>query len=236
MKFNVTKSDYISFVCVFTGYIFRLIFICIYPIQPRDSYTYLTEIIRWERFGVLPNNKNQFGLWILKIPYHFWGFDIFNGGIIINLLFGLMIILLLIKLTYLLFNRHSISLLVGLIVSSHPSFIRFSCTFLRENSFLLFTCFFLYFTALCICHNSIIFTICTGCSIGSAFLCRLEGAELIVLYFLIKTFFSPPAQKKMLFIDFTVLIISFFLFICFITFILKLDKVGLPYLFSKMSI
>ena len=68
-----------------------------------------------------------------------------KGGVVINCTAGVAIICLTIGIAHKLFNNWMIDLFVGLTTATHPFLIEMSCSFLRENLFLLFSVITFYF-------------------------------------------------------------------------------------------
>ena len=180
----------ISVICFILGAIIRIAYCIQYPVQPRDAYTYCLFITQWEETGEIPDNVYfPLSLWILKIPFHFFHYDCMKGGIIINLILGLLMIIIVINTAKHFFKNNLVLLFSGLLVATHPTLVSFSCSFLRENTYLLFS--LLALTCLVHYYRKIqcLYLLLTGLFGAFAFLCRLESFELlpivcIILFFL----------------------------------------------------
>ena len=179
------KNTEIAILCVAIGFFCRLIYLIEYPTQTRDSYKYESIIYNWEKKGEYPIDKKKYKLtlWILKIPYSVFKCDIKNGAVGINLALGLLLIALIIFQSSVIINDKISLLFIGILAATHPTLIKYSCTLLRENIFLVFLTLALsslynyYKTAHT--NNIVLFSIC-----GSlAFLSRLEAIEIILLFY-----------------------------------------------------
>ena len=214
----------IAVLCVILGAIIRIIYCIQYPVQPRDAFTYGQIMFQWTTSGEISTETIYipFSLWILRIPHVLLQCDVIKSGIIVNLILGLLIVILVINTTSQYFKNELTILLAGLIAITHPMLVHFSCSCLRENTFLLFALLTLsslgkYFKGL---HISQLFF--AGIFGGNAFLCRLEGLEilLIVLISIIFLFVYKKIRLSKAFVHylfflavfaFTALLISFLL-------------------------
>lgn len=195
LVFSCTFSSFkkelpLTVVCLCIGLALRLFYFIYYPIQPRDSFYYASIIRTWEIDGIIHDDITFFplSLWILKIPYHIWNYDIIKGGLIINLIFGLFIIVVTTKMAYHFFNRNDTAFLAGLIMATHPTLIRLSCSFLRENTYLFFSLCFIYSLLLYCQKNRLFYLMVSGVAGTLAFLCRLEGLELFFFVLILHLF------------------------------------------------
>lgn len=219
--FTNNASVLIAAICVIVGAIYRIAFSIIYSVQSRDSYDYVHFIRQWEDSNVIPFNASfpPLGLFILKIPYHFFSYDIIKGGIVINMVLGLLIILLLIQIAKETLKSISAMFLLGIIGATNTSLIKYSCQFLRENTYLFFLC----LTVLCLIRfyksnravEIIYISLCTVCSA----LCRREGIELVIFFVLLLLFFL--FRKKISFRK--ALSFSLLYFISFAAFLLSIS-------------
>lgn len=202
-----------TIICILLGGLLRISFIIKYPVQPRDSYRYESTIIQWEEKKDIPKeSKGVINLWILSLPHKIFGIDIIKGGIIINLIAGLFLIVIIPGIIRLIFKKGSIVLFSQLLVSTHPQLIRFSTVFLRENIFILFLSLSIYYLVKHIRRNSSLNIYFSAVTASFAFLCRLEGLEIpIIASFLIMVF-----QRKKSVIT-ILLFITLYLFTTFIT-------------------
>ena len=123
---NEVKKSVILLTCISLGIFLRLAYCIKYPVQPRDAYTYASIIRNWEINGVITENSriHQFSLLFLRVPYHFFNYNIIKGGIIINMIIGLLIIIVGIKITERITKNSYIVLLVGMLLATHPYMVR----------------------------------------------------------------------------------------------------------------
>lgn len=175
----------ISIICFTLGAIIRIAYCIQYPVQPRDAYTYCQIITQWEETGELPNTVYYpLSLWLLKIPLHLFHYDCMKGGIMINLLLGLFLIVIVVNTIKHFFKNDLIILFAGLCIATHPTLVSFSCSFLRENSYLFFsllalTCLVYYYRR---AQYSYLFF--AGIFGAFSFLCRAEGIELLPIIYI----------------------------------------------------
>ena len=198
---------------VILGLLLRLTTIIIYPIQPRDSYTYINFIESWESNSTIPiiNNLDipPFSLYMLKLPHELWGIDLLSGGIIINMITGIGIIIVFSKIVSLLFPQKTIIFLSGIVFASHPTLINYSIKFLRENTYLFFTAITLYFGIIFYKKKSIISCFLASFFSCLTFMCRYEGVELILFFIISILFFSKnkiSIQQKLKYTTYSVIV------------------------------
>jgi len=169
------------------GMIIRLFYCIEYPVQPRDSYRYENIIIQLEETGTISDKIAFFplSLWILKIPYHYWGYDIVKGGIVFNMLLGVTLICLIVKTASNYIKDSKILFAIGLTAATNPMLIRFSCTLLRENTYLLLTFFSILVLISYYKTKKIVHLIIAQMLAAFSTLCRLEGFELIIISYMV---------------------------------------------------
>lgn len=178
----ITTRTAIMALCVFLGLMVRLMECIRYPVQPRDAYEYESIIREWEEKGEMPKKyKGPLSLWLLKLPNHFWGYDTIKGGVIANNVIGILLMLIIMREIGYFFKDDFIVLFVGIIMATHSQLIRFSCFFLRENSYLLFSVLFLVEMARYCSHNRLQHILKAATMGAFAFLCRLEGLEFLAV-------------------------------------------------------
>jgi hypothetical protein len=175
-----------------------------YPLQLRDSYTYLEIINAWEKNGRIIDAINFFplSLWILKKPYELFNCDIIKGGLVINCAAGIAIVCLAIQIAHKLFGNWMIDLFVGLTAATHPFLIETSCYFLRENLFILFSVIAFYFFVDYYKNYRILSLLLISVFSCLGFLSRTEGFELIAVYIMSEGFCAfkkkrPVSQSLM---------------------------------------
>ena len=185
------RQFFVFFFCLILGLFVRLCHIIRYPVQPRDAYAYEFVISEWEKTNTISDQISffPFSLWILRIPNHFFNYDIVKGAVVINLLLGLLIIAVSIQILSLLFKKNSVILISGCIVATHPAFVDYSCSCLRENCYLFFSILSLLFLVMYFRKIEIPYLLPSSLFAAIAFLCRLEGLEfsfvfLIIVFFL----------------------------------------------------
>ena len=182
--------------CVGIGLLARVSYLIIYYIPVRDSYSYIEYIRQWEETGKIPEVAvPPFAMFLLKIPYHYWQYDIMIGGTIMNMMMGLFIILEIMFAINLLFNSPFATLSAGLIAATHPKLVQYSVGLLRENSYLMFIC--LSGVSLCYYFKKNKIEAIIGCGIFVAMcnLCRIEGIEILFICTLIIAFSETNGHR-----------------------------------------
>lgn len=231
----------ITIVCIIIGVIFRIGYCLLYPVQPRDAYSYGNIISQWENNGTITNDKViiPFSLWIIKLPHHFFHYDAVKTGIIVNMILGVLIITIGIYSIQFCFNRHRLinALFAGLVFATHPSLVRFSCTCLRENTYLFFSL-LTFFTFAYYCRFPILLHVFAISILGAlAFLCRLEGLEILLIFFI--TLFFLCLYKKIkitnAFIHAIVFLVMFFATVLYIYYGLNFKFVTKDLIVDKVS-
>lgn len=216
----------IDILCVALGGLIRVIYCIAYPVPVRDAFQYKKFIELWSCSGIIPGDSYfpPLSIFLLKIPYSLFKYDIIIGGTIINIVLGLGIIITLINVSHEIFPSKIAPLCCGLLVATHPTFVRHSCHMTRENSYLFFSClatlFFIkslnrarkpYYVAF-----AAIFSSC-------AFLCRFEAIELFVVFVLLIIYtnlksFSIGVKKLFIFISFSIISFGSILYITSVPF------------------
>ena len=194
---NIIKKDWTILLCLLTGLLLRVLYIIRYPIQPRDAYSYMNVITKWEKEGFIEDGIGivPLSLWILKTPHKLFSIDLLKGGVVINMILGLLIIVVMIRITGAIFHNELIQLFVGLITATHPILIHFSCVFLRENSYLFFSGLALFCLVKYLASPRYLYLSCGSVASSLSFACRLEGLEL-PLFFFSAILFGNRYKKK----------------------------------------
>lgn len=214
MFFSQKKDLFsIDIPCVALGGLIRVIYCIVYPVPVRDSFKYKEFIELWDYSGIIPGKSYYppLSIFILKIPYSLFGYDVIKGGTIINIVLGLGIIIALIKIAYALFPSKAAALCSGILVATHPTLIHYSCQMTRENSYLFFSCLATYFFIKSLTRTSKLFYVAYAAIFSScALLCRFEALELFAIFVLWITFsnlksFSKGIKKLFLFISFSII-------------------------------
>lgn len=181
---NKTKRGFaaIYISCIILGIIVRIAYCIKYPVQPRDAFFYESIITQMGNNGVIEDRYYFFPLSLLmmQIPYKLFCYDIIKGGTIINFLTGVLLIILIIKTTSLFTHKKYLLLAAGLTTATHPTLVKFSCCFLRENTYLLFSQMSLFFFLNYYIKASRLDLLVSAFCGALAFLCRLEGVEILV--------------------------------------------------------
>ena len=138
MKKNVLFLS--TIICIIIGIVLREAYLLKYPVPVRDSYKYYEFIKEWNSFSEGPTNGKYppLGLFILKIPYSLYNYDIIKGSTLINNILGVAIIILAIRIAFLLSNNYFTTISTGLIFGTHPTLVKYSCEAIRENTYIFF--------------------------------------------------------------------------------------------------
>lgn len=184
--------------CALLGLIYRVWYCFLNPTQARDAYDYRNFMIQWDETNIIPMNSAYppLSLYILRIPYRFFLYDLMKGGIMMNMLLGIMIIYMATQIAKEIFQKNICVLMVGLICATNTALISYSCQMLRENSYI----FFLSATILCIIRYykkiNLLDVILLGITTVCTAFCRKEGIELIPIIYLIMLFFLLQKRIK----------------------------------------
>lgn len=169
--------------CLLLGLTTRLVYCIKYSIQPRDAYKYELMVQEWIKTGT-PAQLPFFplSLWIFKSASLFLNIEILTAGIIVNMIAGLLIIYTAINISLYLFKSYMIALFVGASFATHPSLIYYSCTVLRENTYLLFIILFFSSITKYFKEISVLHLLLASLYVSLAFLCRLESIEIVFIF------------------------------------------------------
>ena len=194
---NKNKTLFIIIIlCLCLGGATRFLYCIKYPVQPRDVYPYIYEMENWEKEQRI--NVPYLSLYLLNIPHKMLKCDIKKGGVCVNVMVGQLIIILSI-LSFRELSDNKIGLwVVGLITSTHPTLIHYSCVLLRENTYLLFCIVSINLLILWYKKKSIIYIFLGGVTAALSFLCRYEGLEICVIYMLVMLFHYKTLRIKRL--------------------------------------
>lgn len=192
-----SKSLFIIIIlCLCLGGVARIFYCIKYPVQPRDAYTYTYVMENWEKGQRI--YSQYLSLYFLNLPHKILKCDIKKGGICVNVIVGQLIIILSI-LSFRELSDNKIGLwVVGLITSTHPTLIYYSCVLLRENTYLLFCIMSMNLLILWYKRKSIIYIFLGGVTAALSFLCRYEGFEICVIYILMILFCFNALRIKRL--------------------------------------
>lgn len=177
----------IAVICYVVGAIFRIAYCLQYTVQPRDAYTYGHMIDEWDKTGRMIGDISfiPFSLWILKIPRHIFYYDSIKGGILVNLLIGMLMIVITVYFLSHFFKNDLSTLFGGLIVATHPALVHFSCSCLRENTYLFFSLLTILFLIRYFIFFHLIQLFFASLFGAFAFLCRVEGIEVLAVFFIL---------------------------------------------------
>ena len=178
------KNAFLIFlICAAIGSIIRVVYLWCYPVPVRDAFTYIEYIDLWDKFGVFPcdNTLSPLGIYLLKIPKDILSFDTCTSGIITNMVLGLCIIYLCIKISLMIFPSSLYAFCIGLLTATHPTLVHYSCQMLRENSFLFFCCLSILFLINYYKSARTYNVIFASVFAASAYLCRYEALEVCLI-------------------------------------------------------
>lgn len=214
-KKNSDLLFYIIVICQTIGLVARLLYIVYYPVPVRDSYGYAQFISAWNHSGSFPSGTHfpPLSVYLLKIPSDIYHIDIIKGGTIMNMIMGVMLIGLIVYLVSLLSPSPIFLFVAGLLVSTHSTFINYSCHMTRETGYL----FFLTFALICIIkyfHSKRLYYIfLTSLSCSAACLCRFEALEFCFVVLLVLLIWKKRYNVLKCYLLFMLLYISFFFLI-----------------------
>lgn len=150
---------------------------------------------------------------------------------------GIFLILLIIQITTLLFDNTYVVFLAGLTAATLPMLVRYSCTLLRENIYLLFSFLSLLFFVKFFKKKYIIHLVMAGVFSAFAFLSRLEGLEIIVIVgilFFFRAFFGKEKKIKAS-CRFSIFLASFIITAVLTCYFLNFDIIRYADLISKLD-
>ncbi len=220
-----TKKHIILF-CVILGFIIRLVYCIVYPVQPRDAFQYYHLINQLEKEGTIGDQIVffSFSLYLFEITHVILRIDIIKSGIVLNMILGLFLIATCIMSLSIFFKKKIVLLLGGLCVATHPTLIKFSCTCLRENTSLFFLFVSIVSSIRYIQKDRILYLFLSALFTAMAILCKLESIELIPITLLSFLFFQ---QKKERFLKTVVISSILYILICVSTSFLICKALGL---------
>ena len=198
---NKNKSLFVIIIlCLCLGGAARIFYCIKYPVQPRDVYRYIYEMENWEKEQTDELiNVPYLSLYLLNLPHKILKCDIKKGGICVNVIVGQLIIILSI-LSFRELSDNKMGLwVVGLVTSTHPTLIHYSCVLLRENTYLLFCIMSINLLIRWYKRKSVIYIFFGGVTAALSFLCRYEGLEICVIYILMILFHFKALRIKKIF-------------------------------------
>ena len=216
---NTQGLTAVSVSCLAIGFIVRFFYLLVYPVPVRDSFKYMMFIESWLETGEYPTNYPfpPLSVYLLKLPHELCNCDLIRSGIVVNMVLGLLIIVLIIKISSNLNCSICYSTCLGLIAATHPTLVHYSCQVLRENSFLFFCCLSVLSMISYLKKHNIIYYIASSFFIVSSCLCRYEAMELIVVLGVVILFLNKEKKRKkvlLLFVFFLIAITAVFIISC----------------------
>ena len=217
----------ITILCVMLGAIERIIYCLNYPVPVRDACKYQDLIKRWIETDKITSDMGipPLSLFIFKIFSNYFKCSIIDGGIIINILIGLLIICILIYISYYKCSSCLLSLFIGILSASHPTLIDYSCQMTRENIYLFLCCLTFLFIIVYYKKKHLYAVVLFSITSAMAYLCRHEALELVAIGILSILFLR---KRKKVIKDIGVYIISY---VC--TFIIMSIVMGIPFNYYK---
>lgn len=220
-----TKDKGITIAILVVGLIIRLIYIIKYPVPVRDSFRYLGLIEEWNLSGKIPLDDKYppLGLFFLRIPSIYFDCDAIKGGILVNMVLGLLIIYLCIRISKAITKSSCFSFAAGILAATHPTLVEYSCQMLRENSYLAFCCLTVLTMISYVSCFGIVKLVLSGCFSSLAHLCRHESLELMfaVLVVVLLSGIRKPYKKQVIYL--------FIFFVsCLLTYVIVSYAIDIP--------
>lgn len=208
---NVTFIAEIALICL--GAIIRILYCIVYPVQTRDAYHYMNIAESWIKNGTIekPTVFFPFSIWVMKIPCHFFYCRVQIAGITTNVIIGLLLILICMRISKMICNSEIITITAGLLMATHPSLVYFSCNYMRENVYLLNCCLCIYFLLKYLKKSNTFYVGFAGVFTALAIMARLEGAELIPIALLCIVAYNIKRRKYIKMVLLTGLFLFFIL-------------------------
>ena len=157
--------------------------VCVAYFQPRPNYFWHTDTTAYWgdaesllREGRLSHGAAPPGLAILLVPFVWMKIPAFQVVLVVQSLLGTLTILLAMRITRYLSNRHA-ALLCGLILAVYPPLLNLTRQLITETWFILF----LVLSVSCLLRDSLLRWFLGGCAAGMA--CLIRPAALGVVLF-----------------------------------------------------
>ncbi len=214
---SIYKQRNVFLLCItfmVLGLFFRSYHIIKYSIQSRDSYVYKEDFFELQENRLQSKILHPLGsVYLMSLPNRWFGLDIFRGGIIVNIILGISIIALVIKICYNITKSSCLMICAGFLTASNSNLIYYSTQFLRETSYLFFICVVLEILTRKE-KDSLFKTFLLSFYTMCAIFCRLEGIEIIVFYTILKasTFLFDKHKTGGVFVR---LIVNYVLYLVF---------------------
>ena len=183
-------------VFVVFGLFLRCLHIVEYSIQSRDSYTYMDDIAHFQKNELVTEKHHPvLSIYLMSIPSRYFGLDNTKGGVIVNMMLGVWTVFLIVKTSFNILKSVLLTSCAGILTASNSNLIYYSTQLLRETSFLFFVC-----AALELLTrkepDKLLKTFMLGFYTTCAVLCRVEGVEIVIVYFLFKAVFFLFDKQK----------------------------------------
>jgi len=220
MKSN-KRILFIVFIVIISLFL-RSFYIIKYPINSRDAYRYQHLIENWEKDKSFNKSRTlpPLAIYIMRIPYAFANINAIKGGVIVNNILGIMIVLMLTLIVEMLFHNSYLSFYSGIVAATHFSLIMYSCNALRENTYLLGVCAVIASMLKYRMTSKFFYILAMAFWTSWVVLSRYEGIELLLVMPIIIFFIS----KGNIYLRGLKVIVYGFTLLCFTCIILKCIK------------
>ncbi len=157
----------------------------------------MTIAEEWLKNGMIEKTTVffPFSIWVMKIPCHFFNCRVLIAGITTNVIIGLLLIIICMRLSKMICNSEIIAITSGLIIATHPSLVYFSCNYMRENVYLLNCSLCIYVLLRYLKKRNTFYIGYAGVFTALAIMARLEGAELIPIVILCIVAYNVKRRK-----------------------------------------
>ena len=178
-------------ISLFIGTFIRIIAWHVYPLPCRDAYLYEKYVFLWSQNDVYPildssgaiNNISPLPIYFFKTMHQlFPAHDIIRAGTIINIFFGLFLIIILWAFALIVFKSKYAAAIAALLAATNPFLIESSIQMTRENSYLFFSAIAILFLIIFLQRQKAHYIIIIALFSSLAYLCRHEAIELISFY------------------------------------------------------
>lgn len=220
---------WLSIACAVLAGTTRVLYCWKYPVPARDAFTYKSFMELWNSSGIFPMTDNfpPLSIYLLKIPASLFFYDTIKGGVIVNVILGIAIIILLVNISHKIIPSYSVATAIGCIAATHPSLIHYSCQMLRENSYLFFTSLWILSITDFLKKKKVINIAFAGLFTSAACLCRFEALELFIISCIIIMFWSKTKNSIKL------KILGFYVSVFFLSHILIMTFINVPLSYYK---
>lgn len=209
--------------CVLVGFFVRIMYLIKYPVPVRDSYTYQEMIEHWDFSSQTETTKvvPPLSLFFFKTTSQLLNIELIKAAKLFNIETGLLIIVLMMLIASRISSSLICTFISGLIAATHPVLVELSCQMLRENSYLMFTCFAILCLMSYLKHIGITKLVLAALCVTLSFFCRYEGIDNLVISFLIILFFPKRIRMKVKTVHALIFIVTCAISAFVITFAIK---------------